>query len=371
MTVIFCSISGFYDLLGRKNSIMNEQTDNVTTRQIAQVVGCSHVSVSRALKGDPSVSAGLKERILKVAKEMDYRANPMVSSLLAMKRRKDNKEVFRANIAWLNTHTSKTFWHEREYTRAYYEAARARAELLGFSLNEIWQRESGMNARRLKQILDARSIFGVIVAGEMDENEDWDSFFAETSAVFLREQQGKFSQWSCSDAHSWNNTRIALEEIRKHGYKRIGIAIPDNPHKKKFKYFNAYSTYMGCLSVFDPDTKPEAFFYKSGTIDLSALRNYISMHKIEVLICMDIAVLDAVREAGFKVPEELSIVHLHITGDVQDWAGINPLPEQIGASVVDLLSAQLVQNQRGIPKHPKTIYTLGKWQDGWTLAHQI
>ena len=57
------------------------ENTNVTLREVAQRVGVSMVSVSRALSGKEGVSEATRKRILETAEEMGYTANLAASAL--------------------------------------------------------------------------------------------------------------------------------------------------------------------------------------------------------------------------------------------------------------------------------------------------
>ena len=61
------------------------ENTNVTLREVAQRVGVSMVSVSRALSGKEGVSEATRKRILETAEEMGYTAN-LAASVLKKKR---------------------------------------------------------------------------------------------------------------------------------------------------------------------------------------------------------------------------------------------------------------------------------------------
>ena len=47
------------------------------------------------------------------------------------------------------------------------------------------------------------------------------------------------------------------------------------------------------------------------------------------------------NEAGYRVPEEIGIVHLALDDDVIDWAGIHSNKREIGATAVELVISSL------------------------------
>lgn len=53
-----------------------------TIKDIARIAGVSATAVSRALNNHPRLSAGTREKILRVAKELDYRPNLLARSLI-------------------------------------------------------------------------------------------------------------------------------------------------------------------------------------------------------------------------------------------------------------------------------------------------
>ena len=57
------------------------ENTNVTLREVAQRVGVSMVSVSRALSGKEGVSEATRKRILETAEEMGYTAYLAASAL--------------------------------------------------------------------------------------------------------------------------------------------------------------------------------------------------------------------------------------------------------------------------------------------------
>ena len=55
---------------------------SVTIKDIAKKANISYPSVSRALSGKPGVSSKTREKVLKIAKEMNYQPNALARSLV-------------------------------------------------------------------------------------------------------------------------------------------------------------------------------------------------------------------------------------------------------------------------------------------------
>lgn len=103
-----------------------------TTREIAKHAKCSHVTVSRALKNHPNVRQDLKERILAIAKEMGYRPNPLVASLMTGNAMKRPGSSSTCTLGWLITHPNSRIWRMHSYRRIYLEGTIERASELGY-----------------------------------------------------------------------------------------------------------------------------------------------------------------------------------------------------------------------------------------------
>ena len=55
---------------------------SVTIKDIAEKANTSYPSVSRALSGKPGVSSKTREKVLKIAREMNYQPNALARSLV-------------------------------------------------------------------------------------------------------------------------------------------------------------------------------------------------------------------------------------------------------------------------------------------------
>lgn len=130
---------------------------NVSMQAIADILGITKVSVSKALNDQPGISNTLKNRIISVAKEMGYK--------------KDNGKLPGLKVKKFGFFVSKCFFVESDkfYTQIYYylskECARMHIQLI---LYIISQEEE--NALTLPFSLESDRLNGFFLAGEFSDN---------------------------------------------------------------------------------------------------------------------------------------------------------------------------------------------------------
>ncbi|HEY1123201.1 MAG TPA: LacI family DNA-binding transcriptional regulator, partial [Haloferula sp.] len=132
-----------------------------TMTDLAERLGVSPSTVSRALRNDPRISAALRERIRMAAEESGYLPNPLVSALMATRRKGGAGEV--DTVALVTNYHGAQGWQEKDVCRWEYEGVRQRATELGFRLEVFPLQDYGNDAGRLEKTLLARGIRGVLL----------------------------------------------------------------------------------------------------------------------------------------------------------------------------------------------------------------
>src|SRR5712672_334593 len=96
-----------------------------TMQQIADAAGVSRMAVSLALRNSPKISAATAERIRRLAEELGYRPNPMVSALMTQLRHsRDMKKP--SVLAYVTAFPTEEGWRRPRPAAAFYEGARRR-----------------------------------------------------------------------------------------------------------------------------------------------------------------------------------------------------------------------------------------------------
>ena len=66
------------------------------------------------------------------------------------------------------------------------------------------------------------------------------------------------------------------------------------------------------------------------------------------------------RASGVRVPEDVSLAVLNYCPSGPEFSGIDPEPERLGETLVDLVIDQLENNEIGPPKNPKLLTIPGR-----------
>lgn len=327
---------------------------------IANRVGVSKMTVSRVLRGEPHVSQELRENVLRMAEEMGYRPDPEIAKLMTHMRQARRTAAPR---------TLAFVWAERgeeEVSRSAWSAlliqgARARAERLGFRLDEFHLAAKGMNGRRLSEILEARGIPGLILSPLISRTRGyvamkWERFSSVVIGLgFARPALHRVHH------HHYLGMLTALRQLAKLGYKRIGFFCPATLSARM------YEAWAACFLAHHPLPLAQAAELRCITREPSRqeFRRWLEKTRPEVVIDGGHSLLDWM-EPG-EVPTRLGYATLGWRPDMAHVSGLDQQANVLGAAAVDLLVAQFQQNERGIPTHPKMVMTEGRWVEGGTL----
>lgn len=375
-----CTLKGRFRLLRLPTCLTVHQVKpSPTIREVAARAGVSRTAVSMALRNHPRVSQETKKRISVIAAEMGYRPDPVVNSLmtrLRVSRRSRGKET----IAYLTFWDGGPFgWKNNINESRYFNGALARAEQLGYTLEHFWAKEPGVSSARLSKILYTRAIRGVILSplpgGPGSVSLDWDKFAVAalgTTVVLPRLHRATHDYFQ--------GMTLALKTLRSRGIRRIGFANASIfDLRVGHGWLSAFLTFQFEIS---PRERIPPFLVKGWEQDRFAerlrtgeLRKEDVQNRDGYLRWLERWRPDGVvsntdhpfifaREHGIKIAKDMAFAQLHRLRSNDPWAGIERRPEVIGAAATDLVVAQLLGNESGLPDAPRTITIEGVWGEG-------
>jgi len=332
-------------------------------RDIARQLGVSHAAVSMALRDSPRISAPLKEKIRKYAEQVGYRPDPMLTALASYRQSKSNPAI-QAAIAWVNAWPQPDNLRTYREFDAYWHGASAAAEKFGYRLEEFRVGRE-CSPRRLHQILSTRGIRGLLLPPHQVQ-PDWGDFpWSSYSLVrFGRSLAQPHTHLVTADQVA--NTMLAIREILKRGYRRVGLVTEERRIQESGHFFEG-GYLLAQRSVPDGDQVPVmALGAFSAGERAKAIATWIKKHKVEAIFT-DVAEVPALlKKQGIKIPDDIALAVTSVL-DAQADAGIDQHPEEIGRVGLLMLNSLINDGARGIPKIFRQILVEGSWVDGSTL----
>lgn len=321
---------------------------------LAKLARCSVMTISLALRDSPRVSQKQRERIKALAAKHAYRPNPLVSALNATRRR---KRAFQATLAFLAHFETSRGW-EKKFPAygALRDGFSARADALGYAVEEVWTRDPEMPVRRRQKILEARGIQGLLVAPLLADGStlpamEWTRFSVLTVGYSVRDPD--FHRVSHDYFHGMTT---ALARTRAAGYKRIGFFVDRQVNRVLFNLWLAAYLAEQKTTVGAPRIEPLLM----GPGDEGELLKWARREKLDAVVGVDVW---SIGERGMSLPPGIKLVALNADDAPGPICGIGRDFAFIGRAAAERLVALLHANETGAPERPQTTLVEGVWAD--------
>lgn len=321
------------------------------------------MTVSRVLRNHPCVSAATRRRVLSTAKKMDYAPDPYMARLMA-RVRSHRHQRSGAVIAVVRDNHQGDDLLDTAYHYAPLKDISEQAARYGYRAEEFRLDRAKMSPMRLRQILEARGIEGIIVSPQSSQSIGREMDYAGLAAVTL----GYGLQQPALHRASTNMTRgifQATRELTARGYRRIGLAVSE--------WIDARSdhTYTGAMLNYQRkvparDRVPLLLFPKNNiSQDKKYFCAWFRRHRPEVIISFDTYVPDwLTQDLHVSIPYDCGLVVHDWIERCADFAGIDHRRPQVVSAAVDLLATQLLNNDRGVPAVARQVLIEPAWVDG-------
>ncbi len=336
----------------------------VTQQDIARRAGVHRATVSMAFKGHPNIPPATRERILKIAGELGYVPDPMLSALAAYRNRQ-RPATYHGTLAWLVNSAYGFDWRDRTlrpHFSDYFEGASAQAKRYGFQLEVFDFNAPRLTPARLASILLARGVSGVLLCPqprpETNLEFPWQNFSAVTFGYSLATPQ-----LHTVSATQYRAMRQTVHELRRLGYRRIGLALDgDHDLRTDHNYLAGYLVEEHLAS----GGKPVPLLSAPYT-DWRAVTQWLRTHRPDAVVTGNYHFLDVLRSLGRRVPGEIGLACPLLPSADTELAGVVENSVEIGSVAVDFLIGMIHRQERGIPTNPQRIHVEGRWLSGKTL----
>ena len=337
----------------------------VTLKMIAAKAGVHITTVSLALKDHPSLPETTRQRIKKLAEEMGYVRDPLLSALVAY--RTNNRHLVQQGVlAWVDV------WPSSGGARARYEelwqGTFERAQKLGWKLEAFRPIHDGISLPQCSRILRARGIQGLIIAPMPADRGaielDWPWFTAVSPSHTL--VAPRLHRIVTNQAH---NMRVLCTKVHAQGYRRPGLILNSRDQALSQNWFSAFVGFQYAVSE-PAHIVPPLEQARFGAAEFMA---WFNRHRPDALILTAPAPYIAeLKAAGVRIPEDVVIGVPRPTHDPfsnfadpdadVSWS-VNECWLEIGRHTVDILVGMLHRNEKGIPANPLTISVDGVLQE--------
>jgi LacI family transcriptional regulator/LacI family fructose operon transcriptional repressor len=340
--------------------------------QLARIAGVHQSTVSRALRRDRSIPAETRQRIQALADRLGYRPHPLVSALVALRRRR-RAPRFDATIAFVSTAPARPLPAVEPGARSpsmslssqlYFEGAKVRAEKLGYRL-EMFSLGPDLSSRRLDEIIETRNIPGVII-GALPEGLGNFTLNWRRFCTVVIEYTFTHPEFDRVVYDSYRGMREIMAECRRYGHRRVGLTL--------FAVGDERTEGLNRAAYWAEQTSSDFFVPIPPLIqpqwDGEMFLAWQSRHRPDVIVTSNLFYypLEAWCAArGIRIGRDLQLVNINTLESNQVISGIFQNPTDIGAKAVQMLVEKINSNEYGIPTVRHTTLTPGQWVKGTTL----
>lgn len=266
-------------------------------KDIAREAGVSIATVSKVINGYPHVSRKTREKVMRIIQDSNFVPNSVARSLV--RRRSMTIGLL------LTTSLLHPFFHG---IMAGIEKALKRS---GYDLMYLAQIAKDKSYSVL-QHCRSRNVEGLLAFGYLRGEYDWSDFLrANMPAMFIDvDITGERAGYITSDNEG--AIRTAVRYLHGLGHRRIAILTGLPRSLVAEVRVNAYRETMAELGLPVPDLFIAVSDFKKEGGHAAAARLLALPERPTAILCSSdieaIGVMDAAREAGLRVPEDLSVI---------------------------------------------------------------
>lgn len=335
----------------------------ITLQDIANKAEVSRATVSLALRNHPSLPVTTRQRIQQVAGQLGYRPNPLVSTLMSYQRAARSDRPTNLTLALLLKFSRRGSW-QQYLSPDLISGAAERAGQLGYRLEEFWLDDLKMDGKRLSQILFQRGVPGVILAPMPAAVGHFDLDWAKLSAVTIGYSLAR-PELHRVTSDRYHAMLLAVHELRKRGYRRLGLALESNQDERVHHQWVA--PFLWEQMHGKPTDRVPLLIVKGEEWNEQRFEAWFRENSPEVILGYDPQIIAWLERLGRRVPRDVGFAHLWNPDQSGKLAGLYHNPPGIGASAVDFLVAMIHTNDRGVPQSPRVMQLEASWADGKTI----
>jgi DNA-binding LacI/PurR family transcriptional regulator len=341
----------------------------MSVRKIAAALGLSPSTVSLSLRDSRKIPAATRRRVIAYARRIGYGPNARLTQAMAQLRlaRTAPQQACFGVISFYDTIAP---WNKSIHHARIYESMQRRASELGYRLEALHLRATGMTPARFRAILDARGIQGLLCFGSPNVNEifppDFDACAVVTIGLSIDTPLHRVT------AHFYNDLTHVLQKLVARGYRRPGLVLGRyEDHRSAHAYIGAYLAW--CEHHLGHNVAP---ILRLDQVEETPLIEWIRGHDLDVVVLVHLydVLMEfqrVLRKHGIRVPHDIGVAAVSQILQGTGLAGSEQDQALIGAWAVELLVARIMNEDFGIPAIPRIEMVESHWVEGASLRPSL
>lgn len=333
-----------------------------TLRTLAKTLGLSRTTVSDALRGSPRVKAETLRRVQEAARAAGYERNPLTGAVMSLLRRSRGQQ-FRGVLGVLEMTQPGRLPHVVRYNNTLLRGIAERASELGFKIERFEIGPAGVRLERLDTILHTRGIQALVLLPA--------SGFPDFSLLSWSRYSGVYIDYfidrpalHCVCSDHYRSMVSLLHELHARGYRRPGlfmeIALDERLQFRWEGAFLALQKYLPDITEVPP--------LRAESITRREFDKWFARHEPDVVLGHFPEAIAWMKAAGARLPRTHGFVCLNsLRAEDGECASLDLQTSELGARAAELVIAQLLHNEFGVPERPSLTTIPAKLIEGPTL----
>jgi DNA-binding LacI/PurR family transcriptional regulator len=327
-----------------------------TLRRIAELAAVSATTASLALRDHPRIPTETRRRVRLAADQLGYRPDPQVAKLMAQIRM-NRPCCFQSTICAL---TSFSIDAEKPYLRDLLSGAQRRANELGYGFDIFRKPDRDTSVPALQRRLLNRGVEGVLLLPLVTPRIvtkwiDWRQFSVVGTTYSVLSPQ-----FHRVVPHHFDNALAICARLRERGCRRIGLVLSPDQDVRVHHAISAATIWQGTLGGSE-FVRPLLLDVMSSRKDAAALTSWFRAEHPDAIITEgDNHCRELTKMSELISSKRVALISATKT-DPSLFAGIDELPQEIGATAIEQLAAMIQRGEKGVPASSKDTMIRGQW----------
>jgi DNA-binding LacI/PurR family transcriptional regulator len=333
----------------------------VNIQAIADKVGVSKATVSRALRNLPGHKNATKEKIIAAAKALGYESHPIMSAVMSSVRFRHTSLI---SPVIAEIHCQPWDYDREGNPESLRRSIHMQAEAQGFRVDEFHWYEPGMNPRRLINIIRARGIRAVIFEHFMEREVNLEGLKLDDFSMVSIGGALLHPKLHRVEVNHYGNMLQVIKILQARGFRRFGVIIP-KIFERSSDFKRSAALHSEDLNIAESDQIPIFFREKTDSQrDLDDLAGWLKRYEPDCVLGVGKDIPRQLEMLGYDQPGKIAYAHLGWHSSYTGIAGMSPKWNSAGKVAVNLVVDQLTRNEHGVPQDPLWVLVEGEWVDG-------